>query len=53
MTSEVLLAVFHACFDAHYDVLNESCLRWWINESIRDFVVPTFIRGNVLQACTV
>ena len=53
MASEVFLAVFHACFDAHYDMSNESCLRWWINESIRDFIAPTFIRGNVLQACTV
>ena len=31
---------------------NESCLQWWVNESIRDFVVPTFICGNGLQACT-
>ena len=53
MASEVFLAVFCACFDAHYDMSNESCLRWWINESIRDFIVPTFICGNTLQACTV
>ena len=30
-----------------------SCLRWWINENIRDFIVPTFICGDLLQACTV
>ena len=53
MASEVFLAVFHAHFDAHYDALNESCLRWWINERIRDFIAPTFICGNMLQACTV
>ena len=34
-------------------VSNESCLRWWINESIWDFIVPTFICGDPLQACTV
>ena len=39
-------------FDACYDASNESCLRWWINENIRDFIVPTFIRGNLLQVCT-
>ena len=27
MASEVFLSVFHACFDAHYDMSNESCLR--------------------------
>ena len=43
MISEVFLAVFHVCFDASYDASNESCLRWWINESIRDFIAPTFI----------
>ena len=53
MASEVFLAVFCVRFDAHYDVSNESCLRWWINESIRDFIAPTFICGNTLQACTV
>ena len=53
MASEVFLAVFCACFDAHYDTSNESCLRWWINESIQDFIVPTFIRGDPLQVCTV
>ena len=53
MASEVFLAVFCAHFDAHYDASNESCLRWWINESIRDFIVPTFICGDPLQACTV
>ena len=46
MASEIFLAVFHVCFDARYDVLNESGLRWWINENIRDFIVPTFICGN-------
>ena len=34
-------------------MLNESCLRWWINENIRDFIAPTFICGDPLQACTV
>ena len=53
MTSEVFLAVFRVRFDVHYDASNESCLRWRINQSIWDFVVPTFIRGNALQACTV
>ena len=53
MVSEVFLAVFRARFDAHYDMSNESCLRWWINESIWDFIVPTFICRNMLQACTV
>ena len=53
MASEVFLAVFHVCFDAHYDASNESCLRWWINESIWDFIVPTFICRDPLQACTV
>ena len=36
-----------------YDTYNESCLRWWINENIRDFIVPTFIHGDPPQACTV
>ena len=53
MASEVFLAVFRARFDVHYDASNESCLRWWINENIRDFIVPTFICGDPLQACTV
>ena len=53
MTSEVFLAVFCAHFDARYDTSNESCLRWWINKNIRDFIVPTFICGDPLQACTV
>ena len=53
MASEVFLAVFCAHFDVHYDASNESCLRWWINESIRDFIAPTFICRNTLQACTV
>ena len=53
MASEVFLAVFRACFDACYDALNESCLRWWINENIRDFIAPTFIGSDPLQACTV
>ena len=53
MASEVFLAVFHTRFDVHYDVLNESSLRWWINENIQDFIAPTFIRGNPLKACTV
>ena len=53
MASEVFLAVFCAHFDAHYNTSNESCLRWWINESIWDFIAPTFICGNPLQACTV
>ena len=49
----MILAVFHVCFDACYDASNESCLRWWINENIWDFIVPTFICGDLLQACTV
>ena len=53
MASEVFLAVFCAHFDAYYDASNESYLRWWINESIWDFIAPTFICGNPLQACTV
>ena len=53
MASEVFLAVFHARFDACYDTSNKSCLRWWINESIQDFIAPTFICGDLLQACTV
>ena len=32
MASEVFLAVFCAHFNVCYDVSNESCLRWWINE---------------------
>ena len=39
--------------DALYDASNESGLSWWINETIRDFITPTFIRGNPLNACTV
>ena len=53
MASEVFLAVFRVRFDAHYDASNESCLRWWINESIWDFIAPTFIHRDSLQACTV
>ena len=53
MASEVFLSVFCVRFDAHYDASNESCLRWWINESIRDFIVPTFICGELLQVCMV
>ena len=53
MASEVFLAVFHACFDVRYDASSESCLRWWINENIRDFIVPTYIRGDLPQPCTV
>ena len=53
MASEVFLAVFHALFDAHYDASNKSSLRWWINENIWDFIAPTFICGNPLQACMV
>ena len=53
MVSEVFLAVFRVRFDVCYDVSNESCLRWWINENIWDFIAPTFIRSDPLQACTV
>ena len=53
MASEVFLAVFHVRFDVRYDTSNESCLRWWINEHIWDFIVPTFICGDPPQACTV
>ena len=40
-------------FNAPYDASNESCLRWWINENICDFIVPTYIRSDPLQPCTV
>ena len=53
MASEVFLVVFHAHFDACYDVSNESCMRWWINENIRDFIAPTFIHGDLPQVCNV
>ena len=53
MASEVFLAVFSACFDACYDASNDSCLRWWINENICDFIAPTYIHGDLLQLCTV
>ena len=53
MASEIFLAVFRACFDVLYDASNESGLRWWINENIRDFIAPTFIRGNPFNVCTV
>ena len=53
MASEIFLAVFRVHFDALYDVSNESGLRWWINENIRDFITPTFIRGNPFNACMV
>ena len=53
MASEVFLAVFCVHFDAHYDVSNESCLRWWINENIHDFIVPMYICCDPPQACTV
>ena len=53
MALEVFLAVFHVHFDACYDASNESGLRWWINENIWDFIAPTFIHGNPLQACMV
>ena len=53
MASEVFLAVFRAHFDVHYNVSNESCLRWWINENICDFIVPTYIHGDLPQPCTV
>ena len=53
MASEIFLAVFHVRFDAPYDTSNESGLRWWINENIWDFIVPTFICGNPLNVCTV
>ena len=53
MATEVFLAVFRAHFDVCYDTSNESCLRWWINENTQDFIAPTFICGDLLQACTV
>ena len=53
MASEIFLAVFRACFDALYDASNESGLRWWINENIRDFITPTFICSNPFNACMV
>ena len=53
MVSEIFLAVFCAHFDALYNASNESSLRWWINENIRDFITPTFLRGNPFNVCTV
>ena len=53
MASEVFLAIFRARFDALYDASNESGLRWWINENIRDFIAPTYLRGNPFNPCTV
>ena len=53
MASEIFLAVFCARFDVLYDASNESGFRWWINENIRDFIAPTFIRGNAFNACMV
>ena len=53
MASEIFLAIFRVHFDALYDALNESGLRWWINENIRDFIAPTFICGNPFNACMV
>ena len=53
MASKIFLAVFCVHFDALYDASNESGLRWWINENIRDFITPTFIRSNPFNACTV
>ena len=41
------------CLDTHYDASNESCLRWWINENIHNFIVPTYICGDPLQPCMV
>ena len=31
---------------------NKSCLRWWINENIHDFIAPTYVCGDPLQPCT-
>ena len=53
MASEVLLAVFCVHFDSRYDTSNKSCLRWWINENIGDFIAPTNICGDPLQPCMV
>ena len=53
MASEIFLELFRVHYDARYDATNESGLRWWINENIRDFIAPTFIRGNPLEVCTV
>ena len=41
------------CFDARYDASNESSLRWWVNENIRDFIAPTYLHGDPPQLCTV
>ena len=46
MASEVFLAVFSARFDACYDASNESCLGWWINKNIHNFIAPTYIHGD-------
>ena len=53
MASEVFLAVFHARFDVCYDASNESCLRWWINENIWNFIAPTVhMQWFATGACT-
>ena len=51
MASEVFLAVFCVWFDAHYDASNESCLRWWINESIWDFIAAHFHMTEMCYRC--
>ena len=53
MASEVFLAIFRVRFDALYDASNESGLRWWINENIRDFIAPTYLPSNPFNPCTV
>ena len=53
MASEVFLAIFRARFDTLYDASNESGLRWWMNENIRDFIAPTYLHGNPFSPCMV
>ena len=51
MASEVFHAIFIACFDTRYDTSNESSCRWWVNENIHDFIMPTYLRGYLPQPC--
>ena len=53
MASEVFLAVFLCTIWCTLWCIEWIFLRWWINESIRDFIAPTFMCRNTLQACTV
>ena len=52
MASEVFHVIFSAHFEAHHDESNEACLRWWINEKICDFIMPSYLCGDPPQPCT-